>query len=287
MIRSRDVVFNEKVMYKDRNTQVSEPEKPEYFGANDVLENKVLEPVNQNDEEQGVPLQVIDHIPHKDVPATQAQSAVRRSTRTPIPNRKFLQYMLLTDAGELECYDEAYQGEDASKWELAMKDEMKSLISNQTWELAKLPEGKKALHNKWVFRIKEKHDGSKRYKARLVVKGFQQIEGIDYSEIFSPVVKLTTIRLVLSIVAEKGLYLEQLDVKTAFLHGDLEKEIYMQQPEGFAEDGKEELVCRLTKSLYGLKQAPRQWYKKFDGFMQGNEYFRCNADHCCYFKKVK
>ncbi|KAK0585008.1 hypothetical protein LWI29_022138 [Acer saccharum] len=287
MIRSRDVVFNEKVMYKDRNTQVSELEEPEYFGPNDVSENRVLEPVNQNDEEQGVPLQVTDPIPYRDVQATQAESAVRRSTRTPIPNRKYLQYMLLTDAGEPECYDEAYQGKDASKWELAMKDEMKSLISNQTWELAKLPEGKKALQNKWVFRIKEEHDGSKRCKARLVVKGFQQIEGIDYSEIFSLVVKLTTIRLVLSIVAAKGLYLEQLDVKTAFLHGDLEEEIYMQQPEGFAEDGKEELVCRLTKSLYGLKQAPRQWYKKFDGFMQGNGYLRCNADHCCYFKKVK
>ncbi|KAI9197746.1 hypothetical protein LWI28_003619 [Acer negundo] len=91
----------------------------------------------------------------------------------------------------------------------------------------------------------------------------------------------------LSIVAAKRLYLEQLDVKTAFLHGDLEEEIYMQQLEGFAEKGNEELVCRLTKSLYGLKQAPRQWYKKFDGFMQRNEYFRCNADHCCYFKKVK
>ena len=120
-----------------------------------------------------------------------------------------------------------------------------------------------------------------------MVKGFQQIEGIDYYEIFSPVVKLTTIRLMLSIVTTKGLYLEQLDVKTAFLHGDLEEEIYMQQPEGFAEDDKEELVCRLTKSLYGLKQAPRQWYKKFDGFMQGNGYLRCNVDHCCYFKKVK
>ncbi len=119
------------------------------------------------------------------------------------------------------------------------------------------------------------------------MKGFQQKEGIGYTEIFSHVVKLITIRLVLSIVATKGLYLEQLDVKTAFLHGDLEEEIYMQQPKGFAKKGNEEMVYRLTKSLYGLKQAPRQWYKKFDGFMQRNGYFRCNADHCCYFKKVK
>ena len=94
---------------------MSEHEELEYFGLNDVLENRVVEPVIQKDEEQGVPLQVTDHIPHRDVPATQAQSTVRRSTRTPIPNRKYLQYMLLTDAGEAECYDDAYRGEDARK----------------------------------------------------------------------------------------------------------------------------------------------------------------------------
>ncbi|KAE8654176.1 E3 ubiquitin protein ligase upl2, putative isoform 2 [Hibiscus syriacus] len=105
---------------------------------------------------------------------------------------------------ESKCYDEAMQVEDSVKWESSMKDEMDSLMSNQTWELAELPPGKKALHNKWIYRIKEEHDGSKRYKARLVVKGFQQKE----------------------------------DVKTAFLHGDLEEEIYMRQPEGFIEADK-------------------------------------------------
>ncbi|KAL5783223.1 hypothetical protein ACOSP7_008252 [Xanthoceras sorbifolium] len=134
---------------------------------------------------------------------------------------------------------------------------MKSLISNKTYELAKLPMGKKALHNKWVYQVKEEYDGSKRFKARLVVKGFQQKEGIDYTEIFAPVVKLNIIKCVLSIVASENLHLEQLDVKTAFLHGNLQEEIYMHQPEGFAEKGKENLVCILKKSLYGLKQAPR------------------------------
>ncbi|ONK72653.1 uncharacterized protein A4U43_C04F21630 [Asparagus officinalis] len=118
--------------------------------------------------------------------------------------------------------------DDASKWELAMKDEIKSLNTNQTWKLTKLPAGKKALSNKWVYRINEEHDGSKRYNARLVVKGFQQKEGVDYTEIFSLVVKLTTIKSVLSIVAAEDLYLEQLDIKTSFLHSDLEEEIYMQ-----------------------------------------------------------
>ncbi|KAK0605685.1 hypothetical protein LWI29_029597 [Acer saccharum] len=271
MIRSRDVVFNEKVMYKDRNTETSEKKEPDYFGPDDVSGGEIVERgSNQEVEEQGVQPQVEKPIPQNEVlspqspigqrvlnpqignalrRSPQAQSIPRRSTRPHVPNKRYLHYLLLTDAGEPECYDEACQGEDASKWELVMKDEMKSLVSNQTWELAKLPEGKKALQNKWVFRIKEEHDGSKRYKARLVVKGFQQKEGIDYTDIFSPVVKLTTIRLVLSIVAANGLYLEQLDVKTAFLHGDLEEEIYMQQPEGFVEKGNEEMVCRLTKSL--------------------------------------
>ena len=108
-----------------------------------------------------------------------------------------------------------------------MKNEMDSLLGNQTWELIELTVGKKVLHNKWVYRIKNEHDGSKPYKARLVVKGFQQKKGIDYSEIFSLVVKTSTIRLVLGLVAVENLHLDQLDVKTAFLHGELEEDIYM------------------------------------------------------------
>ena len=108
-----------------------------------------------------------------------------------------------------------------------MKDEMDSLLMNQTWELTELLVGKKVLHNKWVYRIKNEYDGSKRYKARLVVKGFQEKKGIDYLEIFSPVVKMSTIRLVLGMVVAKNLHLEQLDVKTAFLHGGLKEDIYM------------------------------------------------------------
>lgn len=107
-----------------------------------------------------------------------------------------------------------------------------------------------------------KHDentSNPRYKARLVVKGFSQRKGIDFEEIFSPVVKMSSIRIVLSLAASLDLEIEQMDVRTAFLHGDLEEEIYMIQPEGFVVKGKEDCVCKLKKSLYGLKQAPRQW----------------------------
>ena len=100
-----------------------------------------------------------------------------------------------------------------------------------------MPIGKKALHNKWIYRIKNENDGSKHYKAKLVVKGFQQKEGIDYTKMFSLVVKMSTIRLVLGMVAAENLHLEQLDVKTVFLYGDLEKDLYMIQPKGFTVQG--------------------------------------------------
>ena len=161
---------------------------------------------------------------------------------------------------------------------------MDSLLGNQTQELIELPVRKKALYNKWVYRIKNEHDGSKRYNARLVAKEFQLKKSIDYSKIFSLIVKMSTIKLVLGMVAAENLHLQQLDVKTTFLHGDLEEDICMIQPEWFIIQGQENLVCKLRKSLYGLKQAPRQWYKKFDSFMHRIVFKRCEAYHYCYVK---
>jgi hypothetical protein len=137
-----------------------------------------------------------------------------------------------------------------------------------------------------VYRIKEEAEGRKRFKTRLVVKGFDQEKGIDFNEIFSPVVKMTTIRTVLGLAAAWDLELEQLDVKTAFLHGDVEEELYMEQPHGFVKKGQENLYCKLNRSLYGLKQAPRQWYIKFDRFMTENNFTRCESDPCVYFKRL-
>ena len=137
-----------------------------------------------------------------------------------------------------------------------MKEEIDSLLKNKTWDLCKFPTGKRALQNKWVYRLKEEEGGEKRFKAKLVVKGFAQKNGIDFDEIFSPIVKMTSICIVLSLVATEDLHLEQVDVKTTFLNGDLDEEIYMAQPRGFEVKDKENLVYKLKKSLYGLKQAP-------------------------------
>ncbi|GJV12794.1 transposable element [Tanacetum coccineum] len=136
---------------------------------------------------------------------------------------------------------------------------MQSLQKNQTWELTNLPEGKKAIGCKWVYAKKEGFPGQDdvRYKARLVAKGYAQKEGIDYNEVFSPVVKHSSIRILLALVAHLDLELVQMDVKTAFLHGDLEEEIYMVQPEGFKVAGEAHEVCKLHKLVYGLKQSLR------------------------------
>jgi len=145
---------------------------------------------------------------------------------------------------------------------------MESLDKNQTWTLVNLPKDSKARDCKWVFRKKD----NEQYKARLVAKGYAQKEGIDYNEIFSHVVKHTSIRMLLAIVVQFDLELEQMDVKTSFPHGELEEKIYMKQPEGYIQKGKENKVYLLKKSLYGLKQSLRQWYKRFDSFMIKTKY---------------
>ena len=119
-----------------------------------------------------------------------------------------------------------------------------------------------------------------------MAKGFAQKEGVDYNEIFSTVVKHTSIPVLLSCDAHGDLELEQLDVKTAFLHGDLDEEIYMYQPEGYKVEGKESHVRCLRKSLYGLKQSPRQRYKRFDSFMIKQGFFRSDYDSCVYIQKL-
>ncbi|RVW33033.1 Retrovirus-related Pol polyprotein from transposon TNT 1-94 [Vitis vinifera] len=141
---------------------------------------------------------------------------------------------------------------------------------------------------KWLFKIKDgiSEDEPPKYKSRLVAKGFSQKEGIDYNEVFSPVVKHKSIRVLLAMVSVFNLELDQLDVKTAFLHGNLEEEIYMRQPEGFVDSEKSDHVCFLKKSLYGLKQSPRQWYKRFDAFMVSHEFMRNQYDSCVYFKTL-
>ena len=145
---------------------------------------------------------------------------------------------------------------------------MASLHKNEAWDLVEFPTRRKTISSKWVFKKKTNAEGKvEKYKTWLVAKGYSQVPGIDFGEIFSPVAKVDSIRLLLSVVVAFDFEVEQMDVKTTFLHGDLEEEIYMKQPKGFMVKGKKKLLCRLKKSLYGLKQWPQMWYQKFATFI--------------------
>jgi len=172
-----------------------------------------------------------------------------------------------------------------SYWIEAMHNEISALESNNTWTVTTLPQSKIAIGCRWVYKIKRKADGSiDRYKARLVAKGYTQLEGLDFLDTFSPVAKLTTIRLLLSIAAVNDWHLKQLDVNNAFLHGELHEEIYMQVPPGM--DSSAGQVCKLNKSLYGLRQASRQWYEKLSSFLILQGYARSNADHSLFLRRT-
>ncbi|KAJ9565193.1 hypothetical protein OSB04_001159 [Centaurea solstitialis] len=184
-----------------------------------------------------------------------------------------------------KTYSEAMASRDAAFWKEAIQDEIDSIMQNHTWDLSDLPPGCKPLNSKWIFKRKMKVDGSiDKYKARLVIKGFRQKEGIDFFDTYAPVARITTIRLLLALAAIHNLVIHQMDVKTAFLNGELNEEIYMRQPEGFVISGNENKVCKLVKSLYGLKQAPKQWHQKFDDVVLSNGFALNQADKCVYSK---
>lgn len=186
-----------------------------------------------------------------------------------------------------KTFDEAMRSVDASFWKEAIKSELDSIVSNSTWELTDLPKGSKTIDSKWIFKKKLRPDGTiERFKARLVIRGFTQRKGLDYFDTYSPVTKIATIRTLLALAAIHDLVIHQMDVKTAFLNGDLEEEIYMSQPEGFVVLGQEDKVCKLRKSLYGLKQAPKQWYEKFDSTVVSNGFIVNNSDSCVYSKLI-
>ena len=154
------------------------------------------------------------------------------------------------------------------QWQEAMKQELKALHDNHTWTLVPRPTDNNVIGSKWIFKIKFKEDGSiERHKARLVAQGYTQVEGLDYEETFSPVVRPTTIRLVLAIATTSNWTMRQLDVKNAFLHGHLKETVYMEQPPGHKDLRLPEYVCKLNKSIYGLKQAPRAWFDRLSTFL--------------------
>ncbi|KAK8572986.1 hypothetical protein V6N12_029026 [Hibiscus sabdariffa] len=193
--------------------------------------------------------------------------------------------VILVDHDEPKTYQEAVSNPDSEKWLEAMRSEMDSMSDNQVLTLVEPPEGIKPIGCKWVFKKKTDMDGNvQTYKGRLVAKGYRQIHGIDYDETFSPVDMFKSIRILLAIAAFHDYEIWQMDVKTTFLNGKLEEDVYMTQPEGFVTPENAGKVCKLQRSIYGLKQASRSWNLRFNDPIKEFGFIR-NEDEPCVYKK--
>ena len=178
---------------------------------------------------------------------------------------------------EPKTVHEALNSEQSSQWREAMESEYSSLIKNDTWDLVPPPEGKNIVGSRWVLKVKHDENGSvNHFKARLVAQGYSQMKGVDYDEVFSPVARNTSVRSLLALANAHDLEIHQMDVKTAFLNGSLDCEIYMymSQPEGFVDPDRPNHVCKLKKSIYGLKQSAHCWNTTLDEYLKSVGYHK-------------
>ena len=190
-------------------------------------------------------------------------------------------FAAVEDGEQAATYDEVMKSKYKYEWMCAMQSEMKSLQDHETWKLVDMPPGKKAVGCKWVYRIKRNpKDEIVKFKARLVAKGFTQRPGIDYTETFAPVARKESINTVLAIAAAEDLEAENVDVDTAFLYGEVDEEIYMDQPDGFEDKSNTTKKCLLQKALYGTKQAARQWNSKLNQHLKTQGFEKNAADPC-------
>ncbi|GJX81209.1 zinc finger, CCHC-type containing protein [Tanacetum coccineum] len=272
IIESRDAIFDE-----NRFSSIPRP--------NDIIPNS--DESRRDDHSDDVPSEIPE--PHKGKRVRKAKSYgsdfqlyLVEGSRDQVGSQYSYCYSIEEDP---RTYNEAMQSRDSAFWKEAIDDEIGSIMENNTWVLSDLPPVCKPLGCKWIFKRKMKVDGTiDKFKARLVIQGFRQKEGIDYFDTYAPVARITTIRLLLALAAIHNLVIHQMDVKTTFLNGDLDEEVYMKQPEGFVMPGNEHKVCKLVKSLYGLKQAPKQWHQKFDEVVLLSVFLLNQSDECVYSK---
>lgn len=303
IVIARDVRFNE-LMYpyklqnkssdEDRNYLLIDVANQQEGEDGEICADSVRDTTRENRDGDDGSGCSDDEVEFSDVGESFFESEAGDSEGQPQPRRserirnRFMQYISgysanLNEPREPLTYAEIDKRSDKELWMKAIDEELKSMNENRVWELVPHPPNVKLLKSKWVFRVKEDANGNPvRHKARLVAKGFLQKAGIDYEETYAPVAKLATVRIVLAISVQKGYFLHQLDVKTAFLYGTLKEEIFMAIPEGL--QASQGLVCKLQKSLYGLKQSPKCWNEKFNSFLLEYGFDRSKHDYCLYFK---
>lgn len=236
-------------------------------------ETPITNPINQPNEES-------DNVQNS--PSSHAVEP-RRSTRLIEQQKDKAAAVIDNLLLEPKTYKQALNSLEKDKWLIAMKEELQSIKDNSTWSVVDLPQGRKAIGSKWVYKLKRDSSGNiAKYKARLVAQGFTQRYGIDYDEVFAPVARSTTFRTLLSIAGKNKLFVKQYDVKTAFLNGRLDEEIYMKPPQGMDIGTK---VFKLHKSIYGLKQAARVWNNTLHKGLIDRGFTQSKSDSCLYVKR--
>lgn len=288
-IRSDVIVDNDKMNFSSKqgnsNIFIVEETNPEKVVITEIVDDPEIQATqDQNDENvNSVPQFVELNLDanssiQEDVIANESDlhSRLRPRDKIALPER-YRDNCMLT-------YSQAIKSEDSVKWQQAIDNEKQSLEKNQVWDIVDKSEcaDKKILTSKWVFKIKE--DGS--YKARLVIRGFQQEAGIDYHETFSPVVNISALRLLMALSSENQYKIKRFDIKTAFLYGTLKEEIFMEIPEGYGID-KRTKVCLLRKSLYGLKQAPYEWNNHFRNFLLQHNLCASDYEPCIFYSEAR
>ena len=289
VIRARNVVFDETQIPKlGENKDEQEPDL-DFAGfptIEDVIESEGSSAQVGEQEEN-----LVEESEESQPEVSEATSALPRGQRTRQPPEFYGDVRVHNStslSSEPSTYKEAIESKDSTLWWTAMASEYQALVDNDTWTLVEKPKDRSVVPGKWVFKIKQKADGSvDKFKARYVAKGFKQVEGLDFHETFAPTSRPETFRLIVALAAQKDLVLEQLDVKSAYLHSPIEETIFLEQPEGFEKKSTtgEKLVCKLNKSIYGLKQAARNWNKSLESFLLSIEFQRSKSDSCLFTRK--
>nr|KYP66838.1 Retrovirus-related Pol polyprotein from transposon TNT 1-94 [Cajanus cajan] len=276
---SRDVYFDESNSWSESQSKIETVSKLQF----DWEENNSIGETTQ--ETMNDVCRTVENRPtrNKNFPSRLSDYQVYPDNAISVDGDLVQHLALMADVEPISL-DEAITSKE---WRSAMEEELRSIEKNHTWEMVELPQNKTPIDVKWVFKIKLKPDGSvAKHKARLVAKGFMQREGIDYSEVFAPVARLETVRLIVALASWRNWKLWQLDVKSAFLNGPLDEDVFIVQPPGFISKGNEQKVLKLRKALYGLKQAPRAWNKRVDTFLHSVGFQKCSVEHGVYVKMV-
>ena len=277
VFKRRDVIFNEQDFGHQTKTSVNPDEdlKPE----EDISPEEEEQHIGEEHERQE------DHPGERQYPRRQRRPPVRYGKDEYVAKHVNHVAFKACQIAEPKNMEEALAGEHAEEWKKAADEEFHSLIENETWELVELPHDRKPIGSKWVFKVKHSSSGEvERFKGHLVAKGYAQKHGLDYDETFSPVVRFSSIRALAAFAIQNDMQIHQMDVVTAFLNGELDEKIYMEQPEGYVQAGKEHLVCKLKKSLYGLKQSPRCWNKAFTDYLESIGFKESGADSCVFVR---